>query len=754
MELEDAMDKSFSGIGRVLSWIITALLWAILCTPLIISKETLYPFQTGKGVVFRVLIEISAFLYSWLVLIEPRVRPKLNKFFWSVIFFGIVLLLTMATGIDPQHSFWGDLERMEGVFGILHAVILFVIVYGMFTSRIDWTRFFAISLFVSFFVALYAFAQINSFFRFFQVAEITDVRPGSTLGHPSFVATYAIFQIFFGVFIVLLEKSIHWRIFGASFSMLNLILLTLTATRGAQIALLIAMLVGIIVTLLFVSTNLRVRIILSAALIIPVALFVGVIAFKDSPQLLKLPYAFQRMSTISFDTPTARTRLISLRISWNAFKENPILGWGQENFKTAYNKHFDPEHLTFEQSWFDRAHNKVAEVAVNSGAVGLTGYLAIFVIGFLGMVHFLKTNNRFSEKVLAVSVIMLGTAYFVQNLFLFDMTSSYILFFSSLAFTGFFLTGGRSFSTIKKNEQTSKLQKKMNSRNRFLIFMIGIIMLFALVWGNWVPYTTASFGKKSIEGNLPAQTLAFYSKALESGGFPTTEVTRAMMEALLNSKRTETKEWSEVFMRICNDAESVSTDEYPNLQNLIILGKLYNERSLIEPQYLSKAERVLNRAIVLSPKRQEAYYELGVTYLRKNQGMIGLQYFRDALVLNKNNSRAHWVLGLALASQNYTEEGLTELETALTSGYNWDNPADINNLTTIYTFMNQNERLARFYEHVIEKHPANAHYRVTLAAAYAKIGSTDKAKEHILKAVQLDRRYEDHATQFIQNHGL
>ncbi|MBF8296886.1 MAG: Tetratricopeptide repeat protein, partial [Bacteroidetes bacterium] len=70
------MHNSFSGLAKILSWMITALLWAVLFTPLIISRETLFPFQTGKGIAFRVLVEIAAFLYGWLVLIEPRARPK------------------------------------------------------------------------------------------------------------------------------------------------------------------------------------------------------------------------------------------------------------------------------------------------------------------------------------------------------------------------------------------------------------------------------------------------------------------------------------------------------------------------------------------------------------------------------------------------------------------------------------------------------------------------------------------------------
>jgi len=71
--------------------------------------------MTGKALLFRSLIEFAGFLYLWLCLIQPAARPNPSKFRWSVLLYTGIVLLTSATGVNPYRSFWGDLERMEGV---------------------------------------------------------------------------------------------------------------------------------------------------------------------------------------------------------------------------------------------------------------------------------------------------------------------------------------------------------------------------------------------------------------------------------------------------------------------------------------------------------------------------------------------------------------------------------------------------------------------------------------------------------------
>lgn len=696
------------------------LLWATLFTPLIISPETIFPFQTGKGILYRVLVELSAFSSLCLCVIEPKFRPKPNPLFWSVLIFAGTLLLTLAASPNLSLSFWGDLERMEGVFGILHGVVLFLVAYGLFTRREDWTRFFAVSLVVSVFVSLYAFAQVNPSLRFFSVFEPKDVQPGSTLGHQSFVAAYAIFQIFFGLFVAVMQQHLSWRIFGLSASALNLILFMLAGTRGAQLGMFAALGFGILLASLYVVRDRTPRFVLAGVLVAGIVFVSTILALRDTSFMKSLPYGFQRMSSISTEASTARTRLISLQVSWEAFKEKPLLGWGQEHFKVAYNRHFDPLHLSYEQSWFDRAHNKVAEVAVQSGIVGLLGYLAMFGAAFVGVIRFLGARESRSEQMLSVGVIMLGTAYCVQNLFLFDTTTSYLLFFPSLAFAGFLARRTADGTPSPQEFRTpAKLPRLVSV---VVLIAAGMLTLLLLVYANWIPYRTARLGRTAVDLNQPRHVRTILTEIAESGGFSKTEVIAAVTDALINSGAAKQKDWGDVVGWIEQQHTELPLSASVDARMLIRLGKLYNDRAFADRSFLPKAERVLRKAIALSPTRPEGYQELGVTCLLRGDGEQGLRLFREALALNENNSRARWVLGLALASQNRLEEGLGELEGAMAAGYNWDTPADIGNLAAVYGALNMTDKLVELYQLVVGRHPEHTGYRNALAEVHRRAG--------------------------------
>ncbi len=715
--------------GKVLWWLTSILLWAALFTPLIVSSETIFPFQTGKGIAFRMLVEAAAFSYFCLCIINPKSRPRTGSLFWTVVVFVGVLLLTTVTSPSVSNSFWGNLERMEGAFGILHGAGLFVVAYGLFKRKEDWIRFFVVSLTASIFISLYAFAQLNSSFRFFPVHEPKEFQPGATLGHHSFVATYTIFQVFFGLFVAVMDRSTLWRVFGLSVSALNLIVFMLAAVRGAQLGMLAALGIGTVLALWYIVKHLKARIALAGMLVTGAALFFTILALKDSPLMNKLPYGIQRMSSISLDAWTARTRLLSLQISWEAFKERPILGWGQENFKVAYNRYFDPKHLDYEQAWFDRAHNKVAEVAVQSGIAGLLSYLIMFIAALAGLIRHLKKCQSRDEQMLALGVIMLGAAYFIQNLFLFDTSTSYLLFFSSLAYAGFLVL--RTATQDAEYRQVVRSSERSSpSARQGLLAVTGIAILVLLVRFNWTSFEAARLGRAAVDADDAHRARTMLEEARESGGFATAEITTAVMEALINSGRSKQKEWVNVARSIEHHYDTMPAEELTDARILIRLGKLYNDRALADRSYLSKADLILQRAIALAPSRPEGYQELGVTNFLRGDGEKGEKLFREALVLNENNVRARWVLGLALASRKKLAEGLIELEKAITLGYDWDNPADIGNLTIVYRSMNMTEKLIRFYELVVERHPENADYRTVLDGINRMVEKTTARNTH------------------------
>ena len=68
-------------------------------------------------------------LAVWLVFIMryPEYRPKRSYISWGLIAYFVAILASIAVSYDPALSFWGDAERMLGLFHLLHFLIFYFI---------------------------------------------------------------------------------------------------------------------------------------------------------------------------------------------------------------------------------------------------------------------------------------------------------------------------------------------------------------------------------------------------------------------------------------------------------------------------------------------------------------------------------------------------------------------------------------------------------------------------------------------------
>ncbi len=293
-----------------------------LFTPLIISNSGFYPFIFGKAIFFQVLIEILFILYIVLIFKNPKYRPKLNLLNIAVLAYFLVLGLTTLVSLDPIRSFWSTQERMTGFFNQIHFGMFFLMLSSLFKKK-DYIWLLRISLLVSGVVSIYALSQ-------------WEARLSSTLGNPGFLACYLLFNIFFAIWLFLKDKRTElnnqyknfWQKnkyvflkFGYIFIfLLNLIAFYFTHTRGAFVGL-FAGLLCFFAFLIFTKSG-RDLIGLgwrrwAFAIIFIIFLcvsFLGVYAQK------------QRFLSGS------KTREVSWEISWNAWQDRFLLGYGPENY--------------------------------------------------------------------------------------------------------------------------------------------------------------------------------------------------------------------------------------------------------------------------------------------------------------------------------------------------------------------------------------------------------------------------------------
>ncbi|MCX8513849.1 MAG: hypothetical protein ORN26_02395, partial [Candidatus Pacebacteria bacterium] len=79
-----------------------------------IFDYTFFPYITGRGFAFRLIIEISAILYLILALYDKEYLPRKSKLLSAYFIFIVLLFISNIIGENTYLSFFSGYERLEG----------------------------------------------------------------------------------------------------------------------------------------------------------------------------------------------------------------------------------------------------------------------------------------------------------------------------------------------------------------------------------------------------------------------------------------------------------------------------------------------------------------------------------------------------------------------------------------------------------------------------------------------------------------
>src|ERR1035437_5134610 len=119
-----------------------------------------FPFISGKGFAFRILIELLFGLYVMLAVMAPEYRPKMSWITKSVLLFAGAILIADLLGANVYKSLWSNYERMEGFVLIFHLVLYYVTATGVLQTARRWYQFFNISIGASVLMSIYGVLQL------------------------------------------------------------------------------------------------------------------------------------------------------------------------------------------------------------------------------------------------------------------------------------------------------------------------------------------------------------------------------------------------------------------------------------------------------------------------------------------------------------------------------------------------------------------------------------------------------------------
>lgn len=697
--------------NKILVYTIITGLLAVLFIPFVVASSQLFPFITGKGFVFRILVEILFGLWVAGIFFDSSIRPKSSWLTWSVIAFTSITLLADIFGYSFYRSFWSNYERMDGFITTLHVAAYFFIASSVLSTKEHWKLFLNVSVVASVIMSFYTFMQLGGKIQINQ----GGVRIDGTFGNATYLAVYMLFNIFITLFLSLGlyergEKG-KWYVYawyGVAL-VCQFISLYHTATRGAILGLLGGLFITTLCIAIFERNRPMVRKI-GIGILVGLTLVVGgFFALRDTSFVTNSP-TLSRFSSITAQSISQQGRRFVWPMAWEGFKERPILGWGQENFVYVFNEFYDPR-MYAQEPWFDRAHNVLLDWLVTTGIFGFSAYLSLFVAALY--LVWKSQNHSLGQKSLLVGLL---SAYFFQNLFVFDNLISYIYFFSILG-----LIHSDSVRTKAEPKWIERIAAHKTISQTAIPTFAAIVVICLVYSLNIQPISASRNIIRGLDSNksTPEQSVQYFKKVFEADTFGSSEALDQMVARLdlFNNPNISAETRQANAELLVQNLKKIVEQNPDDVRQLLSMGNVINRLGDTTSglPYLLKAKEI-------SPKKQRVYFEIGITYLTAEKYAEALAEFKTAYELDKNYEEAKvlYVIAALYAKQyDVAEPLIAEL---------LSNPTFFDErLVSVFANTGRATDAVRLLENRVKIDPENPSLVLRLAAGYLSAGQRAKS---------------------------
>lgn len=605
-----------------------------LLTIFLVFPSLLFPYITSKQLVFNLLIEALFPIWLFLMWRWPQLRPPKKLIAYGIIaYLGAILLSTFFSS-DFNLSFWGDAERMLGWFHLVHYFLLYFYLIAAFTTKEDWRWVLGFSV---------TLAVIQS-------VVILFYRPIGTIGNTAYISGYLIFNLYFA-FILFLRSRNVWR-YAWLLSLVPMFWAFAQAkTSGAIIGLTFSVLLLLLCLGIFSTSRSWRAWSWGVFLTGMVAL---ILLFSQASQPWFQNNAFLR--GLTFNKPTFQTRLVSWEGAWKEFSNHPVMGVGFGNYASIFDRQFDPRFLDYDRSatYFDRAHNNIIDIASTTGLVGLITYLSIFIAALYYLKQLFKEqNNRVlpgmaGDKAREVLILFaLLTAYFIQNLAVFDTQTTYLSLMILFGYLTFLVTYG-SPTVAAPNPNSQQIPPASTAFKIIfpLVILLVILVAYLANYRPWLVFKGTIAGYAQIVNGETMAGLETYRQAISLG----TPLDRDARQILINffgsnsnviAKLPSAEIGPAVEFILDLGEKNLAynpADSLTNLQQTKALqaaALIYQDHELGE-KYLEQALEKIEQAIAASPRRLPLYLVKAQIFLVQDRLDEYYETTNYAISLNPN----------------------------------------------------------------------------------------------------------------------
>ncbi len=431
------MDEGMSGGLRQMSdgskfqnfinWFLAAL---VFVTPLLFLPFTSEAREFNK--LTFIFLSVVVILAVWVIKILTTrsvswVKTSLD---YILLAFTLVYLLASFMSLDQPSSFLGYYGRFTGSFlSVFSLVVLYyIVVNNVRTARV--TNKLMNALLLSGGIAtVYGLLQIFKIYVLpFSFAKTASF---NTVGSMVSLAVFSAIMVLLSQWSWLTQNPTKLKQAGlALITVVGLVNIFLINSFIAWLVLALTMIVFLAMAMVMSPRNTTGWVWKPLLVLVISILFVG---FNFLPRSvnprgwvgssLKLPVEIQLSNSATWE------------MTKNALKEKPLLGFGPGTTGIAFGQ-IKPETLNKSIVWslnFDRASSEIANIAIETGLLGLLAFEATSILFLIYALFFLMRNTNHSGRMHAFGILMVFLALYITHFFYFFNSTMYFLYWLSIA---------------------------------------------------------------------------------------------------------------------------------------------------------------------------------------------------------------------------------------------------------------------------------------------------------------------------------
>jgi O-antigen ligase/tetratricopeptide (TPR) repeat protein len=665
-----ALEKFLSS----LSWrsAVVALLVTSLLVPVIVIPDFFFPYVVPRNIFFRVVIEVAtAALVLALCFSGKTLDLRGEPIFWSLVVFLAAASVSALFSPARTHSFFGDFERMGGIWAWLHLVLFFLLLRTLRDE--DWKWILNAALAVGVFVSVSIIVEHSGLVSANPSAGAVVTASSATVGNPGLLAAYLLINMALAGYLA--SASVRYRLPYLSAGGVSLLALVYAANRSAVVGLVLGAIVGGIIYAALSATA-RKR---WLALAIPATLAVVVIGvtraikwFPTSAVARDAPTVLQRLA-LTNPAGSDGSRTLQWRAAIEGFKDRPLLGYGMENHNLVWSAHFDPGIYSSGTDIFDRTHNQFLETLATSGLIGAAAFLGIWLAIGVTLVSAYRAGRL---SVPAVAVLAgLQVAYATYLFFWFFDLNSTMLWIMAGA-----LIASRGTVGSVVLEPSGRLAERATTRPA--LALASIVVLAATIYGEGYIPIRANYALADIDSpsGSVAQTLSRF-EVLSTGAARQSTHSPMVMGVFIGSlhprfkqiqadssqRRMLDRAFTESFAAFAREIHRDALNDrlYAHEGSLLMEAAHFYD----SPSYRRQAIDAFHKAIDLSPRRIQQRLLLANVYTASRDYERALVVLSDAVKTDPLLGEPRYKLAQAYIGAGRSDSALAMLQSSLGLGY-------------------------------------------------------------------------------------